>query len=126
MGDEQRLQVATTVIKGLQAHSAKLEEENAYLKDSIKDLRGAVMKMDDHIRELKEANKQIQEKNVEYQDQAANFPKIVAALMKMQEEDASEMGALELQADEKLYTGTNAKEEIWQIEEHQEKQQAGH
>ena len=29
-------------------------------------------------------------------DQAANFPKIVAALMKMQEEDASEMGALEL------------------------------
>lgn len=93
MGDEQRLQVATTVIKSLQA-------ENAYLKDSIKDLRGAVMKMDDHIRELKEANKQIQEKNVEYQDQAANFPKIVAALMKMQEEDASEMGALELQAEE--------------------------
>ncbi len=99
MGDEQRLQVATTVIKGLQAHSAKLEEENAYLKDSIKDLRGAVMKMDDHIRELKEANKQIQEKNVEYQDQAANFPKIIAAFMKMQEEDASEMGALELQAE---------------------------
>ena len=93
MGDEQRLQVATTAIKSLQA-------DNAYLKDSIKDLRGAMMKMDDHIRELKEANKQIQEKNVEYQDQAANFPKIVAALMKMQEEDASEMGALELQAEE--------------------------
>ena len=98
MGDEQRLQVATTVIKGLQARSAKLEEENADLKDVIKDLRGAVMKMDDHIRELKEANKQIQEKNVEYQDQAANFPKIVSALVKMQEEDASEMGALALQA----------------------------
>ena len=93
MGDEQRLQVATTVIKSLQA-------ENAYLKDTIKDLRGAVMKMDDHIRELKEANKQIQEKNVEYQDQRANFVKLVAALMKMSEEDASEMGALELQAEE--------------------------
>ena len=93
MGDEQRLQVATTAIKSLQA-------ENAYLKDSIKDLRGAMMKMDDHIRELKEANKQIQEKNVEYQDQAANFPKIISAFMKMQEEDASEMGALELQAEE--------------------------
>ena len=99
MGDEQRLQVATTVIKGLQARSAKLEAENADLKDVIKDLRGAVMKMDDHIRELKEANKKIQEKNVEYQDQAANFPKIVSALVKMQEEDASEMGALELQAE---------------------------
>jgi predicted RNase H-like nuclease (RuvC/YqgF family) len=93
MGDEQRLQVATTVIKSLQA-------ENAYLKDTIKDLRGAVMKMDDHIRELTEANKQIQEKNVEYQDQRANFVKLVAALMKMSEEDASEMGALELQAEE--------------------------
>ena len=73
MGDEQRLQVATDVIKSLQA-------ENAYLKDTIKDLRGAVMKMDDHIRELKEANKQIQEKNVEYQDQRAHFVKLVAAL----------------------------------------------
>jgi len=100
MGHEQRLQVATTVIKSLQAENADLKDTNADLKDTIKDLRGAVMKMDNHIRELEKANKQIQEKNVEYQDQAANFPKIVAALMKMQEEDASEMGALELQAEE--------------------------
>ena len=100
MGHEQRLQVATTVIKSLQAENADLKDTNADLKDTIKDLRGAVMKMDNHIRELEKANKQIQEKNVEYQDQAANFPKIISALMKMQEEDASEMGALELQAEE--------------------------
>lgn len=93
MGDEQRLQVATDVIKSLQA-------ENAYLKDTIKDLRDAMTKMDDHIRDLKEANKQIQEKNDEYQDQRAHFVKLVAALTKMSEEDASEMGALELQAEE--------------------------
>ena len=75
MGDEQRLQVATTVIKGLQARSAKLEAENADLKDVIKDLRGAVMKMDDHIRELKEANKKSRRRMSNTRTRQLTFPR---------------------------------------------------